>query len=96
MPRSRPPYPAEFRQQMVELVRSGRSPDQLAREFEPSSQPIRNWVAQANRDEGRRWRRHDRCGAQGVAPAAAREPAVARGTGDPGKGNGLVRSGDGT
>ena len=39
---------------MVELVRSGRSPDQLAREFEPSSQSIRNWVAQADRDEGRR------------------------------------------
>ena len=54
MPRSRPPYPAEFRQQMVELVRSGRSPDQLAREFEPSSQSIRDWVAQADRDEGRR------------------------------------------
>ena len=54
MPRSRPPYPAEFRQQMVELVRSGRSPDQLAREFEPSSQSIRNWMAQADRDEGRR------------------------------------------
>ena len=53
-PRSRPPYPAEFRQQMVELVRSGRSPDQLAREFEPSSQSIRNWMAQADRDEGRR------------------------------------------
>jgi transposase len=39
---------------MVELVRSGRSPDELAQEFEPSSQTIRNWVAQADRDEGRR------------------------------------------
>ena len=28
---------------MVNLVRSGRSPDQLAREFEPSAQSIRNW-----------------------------------------------------
>ncbi len=54
MPRSRPRYPAEYRQQMVDLVRSGRSPDQLAREFEPSAQSIRNWVAQADRDEGRR------------------------------------------
>lgn len=26
----------------------------LAREFEPSSQSIRNWVTQADRDEGRR------------------------------------------
>ena len=54
MPRSRPRYPVEYRKQMVDLVRSGRSPDQLAREFEPSAQSIRNWVAQADRDEGRR------------------------------------------
>lgn len=39
---------------MVELVRSGRDPEELSREFEPSSQAIRNWVAQADRDEGRR------------------------------------------
>ena len=39
---------------MVDLVRSGRSPDHLAREFEPSAQSIRNWVRQADRDEGRR------------------------------------------
>lgn len=54
MPRSRPPYPAELRRQLVELVRSGRSPEELAREFEPTAQAIRNWVAQAERDEGRR------------------------------------------
>jgi len=39
---------------MIELVRAGRDPEQLAREFEPSAQAIRNWVAQADRDEGRR------------------------------------------
>ena len=50
MPKSRPPYPAAFRQQMVELVRSGRSPGDLAREFEPSAEAIRKWVAQADRD----------------------------------------------
>ena len=54
MPRSRPPYPPEFRRQMVELVRAGRNPEDLAREFEPSAQTIRNWAAQADRDEGRR------------------------------------------
>jgi transposase len=52
MPKSRPLYPAEFRRQMVELVRAGRSPEELAQEFEPSAQAIRNWVAQAERDEG--------------------------------------------
>lgn len=54
MPKTRPPYPSEFRRQMVELVRAGRSIEELAREFEPSTQAIRNWVAQADRDEGRR------------------------------------------
>ena len=49
-----PPYPAEYRQQIVELVRAGSSVEQLAREFEPSVGSIRNWVKQADRDEGRR------------------------------------------
>ncbi len=39
---------------MVELVRAGRSPQQLAKEFEPSAQAIRNWVKQADLDQGRR------------------------------------------
>ncbi len=54
MPGTHPPYPPEFRRQMVELVRSGRSPEMLAREFEPSAGAIRNWVCQADLDEGRR------------------------------------------
>lgn len=47
-------YPMEFRQQLVELVRAGRSPEELSREFEPAAQTIRNWVEQADRDVGRR------------------------------------------
>jgi len=54
MPKTRPPYSPEFRQQMVDLVRAGRTPSELAQEFEPSAQTLRNWVAQADRDEGRR------------------------------------------
>ena len=54
MPKTRPPYPAVFRQQMVEFVRAGRAPEDLAREFEPSVQAIRNWVTQAGRDAGER------------------------------------------
>ncbi len=54
MPKMHCPYPAEFREQMVALVRSGRSPGELSREFEPSAQAIRNWVHQADLDEGRR------------------------------------------
>jgi len=54
MPRTHLPYPPEFRRQMVELVRSGRAIRELAREFECSDQTIRNWVRQADLDEGRR------------------------------------------
>ena len=54
MPRTRPPYPPEFRSQMVELVRAGESPEKLAERFEPSSQSIREWVHQADLDDGRR------------------------------------------
>ena len=54
MPKSRPPYSPEFRRQMVELVRAGRSPEDLAREFEPTAQSIGNWVAKADKQEGRR------------------------------------------
>jgi transposase len=39
---------------MVDLVRAGRSPEELAKEFEPTAKSIRDWVAQADRDEGRR------------------------------------------
>src|SRR6185295_4907827 len=54
MSKSRRPYPLEYRQRIVELVRAGRSPESIAREFEPTAQCIRNWVRQADRDAGRR------------------------------------------
>lgn len=54
MPKPHRSYPPDFRRQMVELVRAGRNPEELAREFEPSAQTIRNWVKQADLDEGRR------------------------------------------
>jgi transposase len=52
--RTRRAYTPEFRRQMVDLVRAGRSPEELAKEFEPTSKSIRDWVAQADRDGGRR------------------------------------------
>jgi|TARA_B100001971_G_C18189510_1_gene537744 transposase len=54
MGRTRPPYAAEFKQQIVELYRAGRTPGQLASEFEPSEVTIRHWITQAEADEGRR------------------------------------------
>src|SRR5215470_17949738 len=53
MGKTRAAYPPEFRRQMVELVRAGRSPEELAREFEPTAQSIRNWLAQSERNAGR-------------------------------------------
>ncbi len=52
MPNSRLPYPAEFRGRMVELVGAGRTPEELSRDFEPTSQSIWNWVRQAELDQG--------------------------------------------
>jgi transposase len=54
MQRYRAAYPPEFRRQMIELVRSGRTPEDLAREFEPTAQSISTWAKQAERDAGRR------------------------------------------
>ena len=47
MPRTRPPYPPEFRAQLVALHRAGRTPAELAKEFEPSEATIHPWIAQA-------------------------------------------------
>jgi transposase len=46
--RTRPPYPAAFRQQMVALVHAGRTPEELAEEFEPSAESIRVWVKRSD------------------------------------------------
>ena len=52
MAKTRPPYPQQFKEQIVALARAGRTPAELAREFEPSEPTIRDWVAQADRDDG--------------------------------------------
>ena len=52
MPRTRPSYPAELRQKLVDLARSGRNIADLAREYEPTENTIRSWVRQAERDGG--------------------------------------------
>ena len=55
MSRKRGPYPLEFRRQMVELARSTwKSPEALAKEFDPTANTIRKWLKQADLDEGRR------------------------------------------
>ena len=53
MPRSYKRYPKEFRRKLVELVREGRKPEELSRQFEPTAQSIRNWVSQSERNASR-------------------------------------------
>jgi transposase len=45
-------YSEEFKRQLIAMVRGGRSPEDLARDFEPAAQTIRGWVMQADLDEG--------------------------------------------
>ncbi|MDP9419393.1 MAG: transposase [Actinomycetota bacterium] len=52
MPKSRPPYPRELREQLIAMARAGRTPEELARDYEPSAQTIRNWLVQADVDDG--------------------------------------------
>ena len=53
MAKTRRAYAPEFRRLMVDLVRAGRSPEELAGEFEPTAQSIRSWVSQSARNAGR-------------------------------------------
>ncbi len=52
MHRNHPPYPAQFREQMIELVRSGRRPKELSKEFGCHVSSILNWVRQADEMAG--------------------------------------------
>ena len=44
---ARKTYPREYREHLVALVQQGRTPESLAREFEPTAVTIRNWVKAA-------------------------------------------------
>jgi transposase len=49
MSKSKPPYSAQFREQMVELVRAGRKPSELAKEFGCHVSSILSWVRACGR-----------------------------------------------
>jgi len=53
MPKSKPPYPAAFKQQIIELAMAGRTPAELSREFGISAQSVTAWVAQAAANTGK-------------------------------------------
>jgi transposase len=55
VPRTRPPYPPEFRAEAVRLVRSGgKLIREVAEDLGVSEQTLRNWVRQGDLDDGRR------------------------------------------
>jgi len=53
MPRTRPPYSQKFRGRIIELARNGRTPKDLAEEFESTQTTIQNWIRQVDRDDGK-------------------------------------------
>jgi transposase len=55
VPRTRPPYPEEFRREAIEFARnSSKSHRQVAEDLGISDVTLRNWIKQAERDEGKR------------------------------------------
>jgi transposase len=54
MPKTRPPYPEQFRREAVGLLRSGRSIPDVAGSLGVSRQTLRNWTKQAQADRGER------------------------------------------
>ena len=54
MPRTRPPYPEEFKREAIELVRISSKQHQIAEDLGIPDVTLRNWVKQAERDAGRR------------------------------------------
>ena len=56
MPKSRPPYPEEFRREAVQMVRSGRRLSDVATSLGVTEQSLRTWV---KRDQLERRERDD-------------------------------------
>jgi transposase len=55
MPKTRPPYPLAFRTEAVRLIRAGHKPlSEIAKDLGVTDQTLRNWVRQADVDEGSR------------------------------------------
>ena len=74
-------YPQEFREQVVKLVQAGgQTVSEIAREFEISTDSVRRWLKQAERDAGRACSGatyRDRSNPRSPAPGPARAPPPA-------------------
>ena len=94
MPKSKPPYPPEFRREALELLQLSEKPiSQIAEDLGVSDMTLCVWLKQAEVDAGKREGLTQR-GARGAACVASREPHPADGKGDPEKSRGLLRQGD--
>ncbi len=55
MPRTRPPYPEEFRREAIRLAQLGDKPQRrLAKDLGISEVTLRNWLKQEKADQGER------------------------------------------
>jgi transposase len=55
MPKSHAPYPPEFRTEAIRLIRiSGKSMAPIGRELQVTTETLRQWVKQADIDDGLR------------------------------------------
>jgi transposase len=57
VPKTRPPYPDEFRREALQMLRAGRTPRELADALGVSEQTLRNWrrqdqIDRQERDDG--------------------------------------------
>jgi transposase-like protein len=59
VPKTRPPYPDEFRREALQMLRAGRTPRELGEALGVSEQTLRNWRRQDEREERRRLRREN-------------------------------------
>jgi transposase-like protein len=79
---------------MVDLVRSRRTPEELAREFEPTAQSISTWMKQAGRDAGKRVDGRTSAERDELARLRRENHRLASGARHPGKDGRVVRAGE--
>ena len=93
MPKTKPAYPTAFKQQIVELAMAGRSPAELAREFDLSAQSVTAWMARAAADAGKpMWQgRLEQRRTRRASPIATPRAPARTGARHIGEGYGLVR-----
>ena len=94
MPKSHPAYPRNIASRSWNWSELGGVRKSWQTNLSPRRRRIRNWIKQAERDNGQRPGRSEPRREGGIGPAAKREQATQVGTGNLVKSRGLVRTGD--